>query len=373
MSETSIQDRTAYGARLSGALWASLRHHRLLLALGLGYSLLAHGLLGLGGYPHELALGVYILGALLPPAAAAVCVLLGHLLQHVFHVRPFRPRGLLATIREDEKFGLERVAMAMVPLLLVPLFSSAFTSVKNAIPLIQPFAYDQAFMELDRALHFGRHPWELLQPVLGHALATSIVSYLYNLWLPLMYLILCWQVFSLRDLRLRQQYLVSFILAWALLGNGLALLLSSAGPCFYGPVVGGPDPYAPLMDYLRTADAGFTNWSLEAQRYLWENYQSTGIAVGGGISAMPSLHVAIATLQALLGWRISRRLGWLLTAYALVILLGSVHLGWHYAVDGYLSIALMLVIWKLAGRWRGPDEPRHALAGAAYSAVRGLR
>ncbi len=362
MSETSVQNRTAFGARLAAALRESLRHHRVLLGLGLGYSLLAHGTLGLAGYPHELALLVYVLGALLPAAAATLCVLLGHLLQHAFHVRPFRMGGLLAAIRDDEKFGLARVTMALVPLLLVPLFSSAFTSVKNAIPLIQPFAYDQAFMELDRTLHFGRHPWELLQPILGHAPVTSVISYLYNLWLPLMYLILCWQIFSLQNPRLRQQYLLSFLLAWALLGNGLALLLSSAGPCYYGPVVGGPDPYAPLMDYLRTADASFTNWSLEAQDYLWENYRSTGIAVGGGISAMPSLHIAIATLQALLGWRISRRLGWLLTGYALVILLGSVHLGWHYAVDGYLSIVLVLAIWKLVGLGieRASGEARQA-------------
>ncbi len=359
MSETSIRERPAFGARLCGALTVSLRHHRVLLALGIGYSLLAHSLLGLNGYPHELALGIYVLSAVIPAAAAAACVLLGHLLHHVFHVRPFRPRGLLSAILDDEKFGLDRIAMALIPLLLVPLFSSAFTSVKNAIPLIQPFAYDQAFMELDRALHFGWHPWELLHPVLGYPPITSVFSYLYNLWLPLMYLILCWQIFSLRDLRLRQQYLLSFLLAWTLLGNGLALLLSSAGPCFYGAVVAGQDPYGPLMDYLRAADASFTNWSLEAQNYLWENYRSSGIAVGGGISAMPSLHIAIATLQALLGWRISRRLGWLLTGYAIVILLGSVHLGWHYAVDGYLSIALMLVIWKLAGLGLGKArQPR---------------
>ena len=173
-----------------------------------------------------------------------------------------------------------------------------------------------------------------LKPVLGLAPVTSVISYLYNLWLPLMYLILLWQIFSLRDGRLRQQYLISFLLAWALLGNALALLFSSAGPCFYGEVVAGADPYAPLMDYLRSAAGeGLKNWSLEAQAYLWTNYQSTGVAVGGGISAMPSLHVAVATLQALLGWRLSRRLGWLLTAYAGVILVGSVHLGWHYAIE----------------------------------------
>ncbi len=360
MSETSLQTRDVRSLPFLAALKGSLRQQWLLLALVLAYALLVYGALVLGGYPFELALGAYLLSALVPPVAAGACVLLGHLLQHLFHVRPFRLSGLVQTIREDDKFGAERLALALLPLLLIPLFSSAFTSFKNAIPLIQPFAYDQLFMEFDRWLHFGRHPWELLQPVLGLAPVTSVISYLYNLWLPLMYLILLWQIFSLRDRRLRQQYLISFLLAWALLGNALALLFSSAGPCFYGEVVAGADPYAPLMDYLRSAGEGLKNWSLEAQAYLWTNYQSTGVAVGGGISAMPSLHVAVATLQALLGWRLSRRLGWLLTAYAGVILVGSVHLGWHYAIDGYLSIALSVGLWWLVGCFLSRRDPAPA-------------
>jgi len=64
---------------------------------------------------------------------------------------------------------------------------------------------------------------------------------------------------------------------------------------------------------------------------------------------MPSLHVAIAVLQALLGWRLSRKLGLILTGYAVIVLLGSVHLAWHYAVDGYLSILLALIVWKASG------------------------
>ena len=54
-------------------------------------------------------------------------------------------------------------------------------------------------------------------------------------------------------------------------------------------------------------------------------------------------------LFALIGWRRSRWLGWVFTAFASVVLVGSVHLGWHYAVDGYLSIVATLAIWWLVG------------------------
>ena len=44
-----------------------------------------------------------------------------------------------------------------------------------------------------------------------------------------------------------------------------------------------------------------------------------------------------------------------LIVYGAVILVGSVHLGWHYAVDGYAGIVMAMVAWWLAGpivaRW----------------------
>ena len=41
-----------------------------------------------------------------------------------------------------------------------------------------------------------------------------------------------------------------------------------------------------------------------------------------------------------------------------MIFLGSIHLAWHYAVDGIVAIAMALIIWRLAGwlaRERRPE------------------
>jgi hypothetical protein len=51
----------------------------------------------------------------------------------------------------------------------------------------------------------------------------------------------------------------------------------------------------------------------------------------------------------LVGWAHGIRSGYLLTAYALVTMTGSVTLGWHYAVDGYLGAFLAWGCWMLAG------------------------
>lgn len=342
-------------------LRACLSHHSWLLLYTLAYVAIAVAVLSLGGYPHDLLMGAYLVSALMPPLAAVLFVAIGHILQHALHVRPFRLSALFAAIRDDERFTRKRVIFAALPTLLFPVFSSTFTSFKNAIPAMIPFSYDRDFMLLDRVLHFGHDPWTLLQPLLGDPLVTSMTSYLYNLWLPLMYLIFYWQVFSLKSPLLRMQYLLSFVLLWSLGGNLLALLLSSAGPWLYPEITGLENPYEALRQQLLVADLQFKNWSLEAQAYLWELYQTETIATGGGISAMPSLHVAIAVLQALLGWRLSRKLGLILTGYAVIVLLGSVHLAWHYAVDGYLSILLALVAWKLSG-WAIKLRPARAWA-----------
>jgi membrane-associated phospholipid phosphatase len=103
------------------------------------------------------------------------------------------------------------------------------------------------------------------------------------------------------------------------------------------------------------------------QDALWQSYK-TGTGDIRGISAMPSMHVMIATLLALFGWRTNRTLGIGLSIFAILIVLGSVHLLWHYAVDTIAGAAIAWLCWVVAGiaarRWlfyiqtRGTDRNR---------------
>jgi membrane-associated phospholipid phosphatase len=89
---------------------------------------------------------------------------------------------------------------------------------------------------------------------------------------------------------------------------------------------------------------------------LWNGY--TGASSGSiGISAFPSLHVATAVLFALYASRRWGRIGLALWAFAATILVGSVVLGWHYAVDGYAGALLSVLIWKAAGFWLRRNGP----------------
>jgi hypothetical protein len=61
------------------------------------------------------------------------------------------------------------------------------------------------------------------------------------------------------------------------------------------------------------------------------------------------MHVAIAVLLALFGWRRHWLLGIGYSAFAVLVFLGSIHLGFHYAVDGYVAAAMVVAIWWVSG------------------------
>jgi len=269
----------------------------------------------------------------------------------VFVVRPERlVHGMLDDLRRN-LFNVRLLASALPVLLLLTYFFSFFTSAKNLIPVVIPFYLDPAFADVERWLHFGKQPWEWLHPLIGTALITSIISFTYKTWFLAKFTTCFWQAFSLKRPQLRAQFFISFVLCWIVIGTVMATILSSAGPVYFADVYPEiPNPFEGLTTYLRDANQIYPVPDLHAVDYLWSAYQLRENKLFSGISAMPSMHVSLACIFMLLGWRVNKYLGSFFTLYLVMIMVGSVHLGWHYALDGYVAAAMTFLIWWLVGR-----------------------
>ena len=241
----------------------------------------------------------------------------------------------------------ERTANGLNGLAASIAFISAFSVMKGAIAILSPFAWDKALAGADRFLHFGRTPDEWLWFIVQSPLALKTLNIAYNFWFIVLIATVFTACITRNDTKLRHQFLMSFMLVGTLGGFFLAMGLSSAGPCFFGRL-GLGDNFQPLMQALAAADRVYPIWALATQDMLWSGY--TGATSGSiGISAFPSMHVAMAVLFALYATRRSRLVGVLVSVFAGMIMIGSVALGWHYAVDGYAGALLTLMIWKACG------------------------
>ncbi|WP_292446040.1 phosphatase PAP2 family protein [Mesorhizobium sp.] len=261
-----------------------------------------------------------------------------------------RPQRLFPALR-DRLVANElpnRLIIGLPVALVLPVFFSLFTSMKGGLSRIVPFYADSTIMAIDRTIHGGVDAWKILHPLLEYGPVTFVLNFFYNLWFAEMVIILFCVTFSTSNERLRSQYLVAFVLTWALLGNVAASIFASVGPAFVMPFYGDAT-FSPLMDYLQTTDTTYPVWALKAQGNLLADAALDGPRSGSGISAFPSLHVAVATLNAIYLWRFGGLLRWAGIAFLIVIQLGAVHLAWHYGIDGYASMLATPVIWAVAG------------------------
>jgi len=240
----------------------------------------------------------------------------------------------------------------VLPLLLMFAFLGAFTQMKALIPSIHPFAWDAAFSEADRLI-FGTDPWRLTHAVIG-PFATRVIDAVYLMWFPIFTCVLFYHaVFAGKEQKRR--FFLSVYGAWMVLGIMAATLFSSAGPCFLD-LIGSPvsQNYAGLFP---TSPA-----SQRVMDYLADTYRTGNLGIGTGISAMPSLHVSMAFLYVLMARKPAMKA--IAVAYALVILVGSVHLGWHYAVDGIFALLGTLLIYAMTSI---PEQGRAAIAPTEVS------
>lgn len=332
-----------------GRAWTVIRKDAVIYLAILGYIAVAGCAAYLAGVGERFSVLVYpgtTLMVVWVMAGSGFVVLTAYV---ILIVKPASPIShVLAAIRQlitSEGF------FRAVPLLVVfTLFFSAVSSFKTLIPAFQPFVRDHQFIMWEALLHGGRQPWQWLQPVLGYPWITFVINVVYNLWFFVMFLVVFWQLLDLRDESRRRTFLLAFVLIWAVNGSLLAVFFSSAGPCFLDRLFPGePNPFRDLMAYLNAANQSLPIWAIPTQDALWALYEKNELGIGAGISAMPSMHVSVAWLIFLLVRKEVAWMRWLGRAFVVFILIGSVHLGWHYAVDGYLAIVTTTLIWWLTG------------------------
>ena len=357
MSEFPAQSLGARSFARGGLIkpWATagrrvLREQAWLIAVMAGYIVLAIAIGRWYGQAIKITLYNEVVSQLfIAFALTAFCM---HTLRLLRRHRPERPLAFLAADIKAHYLTPYRILSALPVLVLTAPFISVVSSLKRLIAFTNPFAWDERFAAWDRLLHGGLHPWERLHPLLAHPYVTSAVSELYSFpWFFAVALMQFWLIFTTHADRSR--LIMASLLCWILLGNLAATIFSSAGPVYYAHFVEGPDPYTALLAHLSSVNEMIPLSALKSQDYLWTLYQSGQVLPGTGISAMPSMHLSMATLMVLAARRIGRRTTLCAWAYLIFLQIGSVYLGWHYAIDGYASIAATFAIWWAVGRLGG--------------------
>lgn len=275
--------------------------------------------------------------------------------------------ALMATMIADGRQGRERsvtaicrdfVATRIAPgyglLWLMPLIAAvgsgtAYMIFKQRILPRTGFGADRMLADLDRAL-LGADAWTLSHRLLPGPQATWLLDLAYHpLFFPMTVGIALCLVLPLQSVA-RYRYMLGYALI--LIGPATigSWLVPGVGPCF-DAALHQASRYLPMVQTLGTQQAwlaasdGHGLVSFDTQSRLVALFRAGELADGAGISAMPSIHNALSTLFICFVVSLRPRLIWAMLPYGALILIGSVHLGWHYLVDSLAGIALAVGIW----------------------------
>ena len=289
----------------------------------------------------------YTIPPLLP--AMARYLLIG-ILAYVVYLK-VRRRPLLPYVRRC--FSAPWLLLTLRIWLGISVFTYTYFWLKVCVPLVNPRLWDPLLWQLDRLLHLGFSPSLFLVELARGTILVPVLDRWYAWWLPSVSLGIAFFV-AFPGAIVRRRFALSCVLIWTL-GAWMYVAMPALGP-----VYAFPDQWSELLEAMPGARGG--------QALLLENYQK--ILAGRssdlkqfnptrGIAAMPSLHVGVHWLIMLWLRKYARPLFLPAVLATVMTFIGSIVTGWHYAVDGYVGIALGQLSYWMANRLeRGPASAR---------------
>jgi hypothetical protein len=143
--------------------------------------------------------------------------------------------------------------------------------------------------------------------------------------------------------RERSASFLSYFALWSVFGPIGQFFGSAAGPIFYRRIG--------LGDRFAELEASLPDVTQKVSGYLWHLHVNSEPAVGAGIAAMPSLHIATVAWIYLTFRGLNSRFAPVTALFALYIFALSVALGWHYAIDGVVAAIGALLCHMGWRRW----------------------